>query len=91
MTADYPSGNYWTLYYAQSVSLTRYLVSQGTPTQFVQFVRATQGMPIDAALKQVYRIESVAALEKDWKSDARDRLASRTASESSGSAETVKR
>ncbi len=29
----------WSLYYAQSVSLTRFLVEQGTPEQFVQFVR----------------------------------------------------
>ena len=39
MSMDYPEGQYWGLYYAQSVSLTRFLVEQGTPTQFVQFVQ----------------------------------------------------
>ena len=93
MTADYPSGNYWALYYAQSVSLTRYLVSQGTPTQFVQFVRATQAMSLDAALKQTYRLASVAELESRWKTHARSTLQSMTASAgaSNSSAESVKR
>ena len=39
---DYPDGRYWGLYYAQSVSLTRFLVEQGTPAQFIQFVQGTR-------------------------------------------------
>ena len=39
MAMDYPDGQYWGLYYAQSVSLTRFLVEQGTPAQFVEFVQ----------------------------------------------------
>ena len=42
MSMDYPEGQYWGLYYAQSVSLTRFLVEQGTPAQFVQFVQRAQ-------------------------------------------------
>ena len=39
MAMDYPDAKDWSLYYAQSVSLTRFLVEQGPPEQFVQFVR----------------------------------------------------
>ena len=39
MAMDYPAAKDWSLYYAQSVSLTRFLVEQGAPEQFVQFVR----------------------------------------------------
>ena len=40
MAIDYPSADAWGLYYAQSVSLTQFLVEQGTPEQFISFVRA---------------------------------------------------
>ena len=80
MAADYPSGAHWALYYAQSVSLTRYLVGQGTPQQFVKFVRGSQEQGIEVALRAVYRIESIAELERRWKSHARDALNAATAS-----------
>ncbi len=38
MAMDYPDAKDWSLYYAQSVSLTRFLVEQGPPEQFIQFV-----------------------------------------------------
>ena len=38
----YPSAEAWNLYYAQSVSLTPFLVEQGNPEQFVSFVRSAQ-------------------------------------------------
>jgi hypothetical protein len=87
MTSDYPGGTYWALYYAQSVSLTRYLSELGTPPQFVRFVRATQGSNIDTALRQTYKIDGVADLEARWKAHARASLNPATAS----AAEDVKR
>jgi hypothetical protein len=39
---DYPASQHWGLYYAQSVSLTRYLVESSTPAQFVRFVQSAQ-------------------------------------------------
>ena len=39
MSIDTPEAKDWSLYYAQSVSLTRFLVEQGTPEQLIQFVR----------------------------------------------------
>lgn len=80
MAADYPSGAHWALYYAQSVSLTRYLVGRGTPQQFVKFVRGSQEQGVEGALRAVYGIESVAELERRWKSHARDALDAATAS-----------
>lgn len=80
MTTDYPSGTHWPLYYAQSVSLTRYLVGLGTPQQFVRFVRESQNKGIDPALKSIYRIESVAQLETRWKAHARQTANPATAS-----------
>ena len=39
MTMDYPNPSDWRLFYAQSVSLTHFLVEQGPPERFIQFVR----------------------------------------------------
>jgi hypothetical protein len=71
MVMDYPDGRYWGLYYAQSVSLTRFIVSQGTPAQFVQFVRDSQRNGVEAELKRTYRIDGFADLEKRWRAHAR--------------------
>ena len=79
MKTDYPSGSYWTLFYAQSVSLTRYLVGQGTPPQFIRFVKATQQAGIDTALRQHYKIDGVADLEARWKAHTRSALNPSTA------------
>ncbi len=83
MTTDYPSGSYWALFYAQSVSLTRYLVAQGTPPQFVRFVKATQQTNIDTALRQHYKIDGVADLEARWKAHTRAALNPSTAKKES--------
>lgn len=42
MTIDYPDGRSWDLYYAQSASVTRFLIARGTPAQFVEFLRGAQ-------------------------------------------------
>ena len=52
MAMDYPDAKDWSLYYAQSVSLTRFLVEQGPPEQFVQFVRNSQRDGIEGALRE---------------------------------------
>jgi hypothetical protein len=71
MTMDYPDGRHWSLYYAQSVSLTRFLVSQGTPSQFVKFVRDAQHNGVETELKRCYRIDGFADLDKRWRAHAR--------------------
>jgi hypothetical protein len=73
MGMDYPHANDWALYYAQSVSLTRFLVDQGTPEQFVQFVRDLHARGIEPALRSCYRISGFAELEERWLEHARAR------------------
>jgi hypothetical protein len=80
MAADYPDGRYWSLFYAQSVSLTRFLVEQGSPAQFVQFLQAAQRNGIEPELRRLYRIDGYADLQNRWLSYARAATAPKTAS-----------
>ena len=66
MAIDYPSADAWNLYYAQSVSLTQFLVQQGSPEQFVGFVRSAQRKGVEIALRESYHIEGFAELENRW-------------------------
>jgi hypothetical protein len=76
MAMDYPAAKDWSLYYAQSVSLTRFLVEQGPPEQFVQFVRDSQRDGVEGALKSVYRIGGFPDLQERWLVYARRQTAS---------------
>lgn len=80
MTMDYPDGRYWSLYYAQSVSLTQFLVGLGTPTQFVQFLQGSQRNGVEAELKKVYEIKNFADLHRRWLEHARNSQATLAAS-----------
>ena len=75
MAMDYPDAKDWRLFYAQSVSLTQFLVEQGPPERFIQFVRDTQRVGTDAALRDVYQIEGLAALQDRWLDFARKQAA----------------
>jgi hypothetical protein len=88
MAMDYPDAKYWGLYYAQSVSLTRYLVESGSPAQFVKFVQQAQRSGIEPALRQVYSISGYSDLQSRWLSYAREKTAgSATLTASSGDPE----
>lgn len=93
MAIDYPNAESWALYYAQSVSLTQFLVASGTPEQFVGFVRTAQREGIEQALRDFYQIEGFPDLEKRWRSYARRQLATITAAKesASGTTDTVRR
>jgi hypothetical protein len=80
MAIDYPNADAWSLYYAQSVSLTQFLVELGTPPQFVSFIRGAQQGGIEDSLRTVYQIEGFAELENRWQNFARRRLSEMTAS-----------
>jgi hypothetical protein len=71
MTMDYPDNRYWSLYYAQSVSLSRYLVEQGTPAQMVQFIQTSQQEGYEPALRRVYKIDGFRDLQDRWLAYAR--------------------
>jgi hypothetical protein len=76
MVMDYPEGQYWPLYYAQSISLTRFLVEQGTPTRFVEFIRDSQAHGAEAALLRHYQIKGFVDLQGRWLAFARTSTAS---------------
>jgi hypothetical protein len=74
MAMDYPDAKDWSLYYAQSVSLTRFLVEQGPPDKFVQFVQNSQRNGIEGALRGSYGIGGFADLQDRWMEYARQRF-----------------
>jgi hypothetical protein len=80
MAIDYPNEEAWNLYYAQSVSLTQFLVEQGTPAQFIAFVRGAQRKGIDNSLREVYQIKGYDELENRWQKFARRQVAEIAAS-----------
>lgn len=79
MAIDYPNAESWALYYAQSVSLTQFLVEQASPEQFVSFVRSAQRHGIEHALREVYQIEGFPDLESRWQTYARHQITTLTA------------
>lgn len=78
MTMDYPDGRYWSLYYAQCVSLTRYLVEMGTPGQFITFLQGAQRSGVEAELRRVYQIDGYVDLQKRWFDYARTNASAAT-------------
>ncbi len=74
MKMDYPDNRYWSLYYAQSVSLTRFLVEQGTPAQLVEFLQGSQANGFEAELRRVYKIDGFNDLQARWVVYARANL-----------------
>ncbi len=79
MVMDYPDGQYWGLYYAQSVSLTRFLVEQGTPAQFIEFIQSSQRRNHEAELRRIYKIDGYGDLQKRWLAYARSQSIATTA------------
>jgi hypothetical protein len=80
MAMEYPEQKDWSLFYAQSVSLTRYLVDQGPPERFIQFVRDSQRIGTAAALRDIYHIEGPSDLHDRWLNYARKQVALQTTS-----------
>ncbi|HEU5116398.1 MAG TPA: hypothetical protein VFT74_06925, partial [Isosphaeraceae bacterium] len=80
LVMDYPDGQFWPLYYAQSISLTRFLVEASTPVRFVEFVKDAQRHGYDAALQRHYQMNGLEDLQTRWESYARSSLEVRTAS-----------
>ncbi len=79
MGMDYPDNRFWALYYAQSVSLTRFLVEQGSPAQLIQFLQGAQRHGYEPELKRVYNIDGFSDLQARWVQYARANLTQRTA------------
>ena len=69
---QYPRPEFWGLYYAQSISLTRFLVETGSPAQFLRFVQQSQQSGVEPALRQVYSIAGFTELQTRWLAYARE-------------------
>jgi hypothetical protein len=80
MVMDYPDGKFWGLYYAQSVSLTRFLVEQSSPARFIEYVQSAQRNGHEAELRRIYKIDGFADLQKRWLAYARNQTSAVTAS-----------
>jgi hypothetical protein len=80
MAMDYPDAKDWSLYYAQSVSLTHFLVELDTPERFIHFVQDSHKRGIEAALRDNYRMRGFPELQERWLAHARKELATLTAS-----------
>lgn len=70
---DYPEPKHWALYYAQSVSLTRYLVETGSPAMFVRLVQESQQKGFETALREIYAVSDFQELQTRWSAYARER------------------
>ncbi len=69
---DYPPASRWAAFYGQSISLTEYLVDRGQSSeQFVNFVECAMNKGYETALREVYRINGPAELERDWMASIR--------------------
>ncbi len=79
MNMDYPDQQYWNLYYAQSVSLSRFLTEQGSSAQILQFLQAAQREGYEPALRRIYQIEGYADLQDRWLAYAKAKVDRRTA------------
>ena len=75
LTIDqYPHPSRVPAFYGQSASLTAFLVERDDPATFVSFLRDAVSLGYDAALREHYDIDNVAALEKLWHKDRTTRL-----------------
>lgn len=63
---DYPPAGRWGTFYGQSASLVKFLVQRGTPAQFVEFVERALEAGYDPALREVYGLNGITALELAW-------------------------
>jgi hypothetical protein len=89
MVHDYPEGRFWPLYYAQSVSLTKFLVERGKPGQFIDFLQGSQRNGVEPELRRVYGFADYTDLQARWLAWARESSAARVASRRNG--ETITR
>ncbi|MEX2175375.1 MAG: hypothetical protein WD872_13520 [Pirellulaceae bacterium] len=63
---SYPAASRVPAFYAQSASLTSFLARQGKPSLLLEFAETSVEVGCDQALREVYRIDGTAALERAW-------------------------
>ncbi len=65
---SYPAASRIPAFYGQSASLTACLAQRDDPAKFVEFLRRSLDGGYDQALRDVYKIDNIAALETLWHS-----------------------
>src|SRR6478672_5237357 len=73
---SYPAASRVPAFYGQSASLTACLAQRDDPAKFVEFLRRSLDNGYDQALRDVYHLDNIAALENAWRSH-RNALAQR--------------
>jgi len=68
----YPQPQRMGAFYGQSASLVNYLTTIGTREQLVAMVELATSRGYDVALREIYKIESVRHLERDWRKHVAD-------------------
>lgn len=62
----YPAASRIPTFYGQSASITACLAQRDDPAKFVEFLRRSLDSGYDQALRDVYHLENIAALETVW-------------------------
>ncbi len=75
---DYPPGNQWPAFYAESVSLVEFLVSRGGTGKFIEFMERSQQTGYEAELKRVYGLAGFDELDRAWSRDRVEQVAAAT-------------
>lgn len=65
----YPHPSRIPAFYAQSGSLVAFLARKGEPAKLLTFVERSQEKGYDAALREIYDIDGMTALEREWLAD----------------------
>lgn len=86
---DQPDREFWSLYYAQSVSVTRFLVERGTPGKFLLFLKRAAQRGWKEELRASYGLNGFEDFQKQWLTYARDNASNARAALSEGSAEST--
>jgi len=63
---DYPSGDQWSVFYAQSVSLVEFLVNRAGTAKFIEFLHRAQQNGYDSELLRVFGFASFDELDREW-------------------------
>jgi hypothetical protein len=77
--SDYPAGNQWPMFYAESVSLVEFLVNRGGPAKFVEFMERSLANGYEGELKRVYDFASFDELDREWSRGRTEQVAAASA------------
>jgi hypothetical protein len=65
--ANYPPAERWGVFYGQSGSLVRCLLTKGKPEQLIKFVEGSRDVGVDWALRETYQFANINDLSEVWK------------------------